>query len=182
MRWLWVLAPLLVIACAEVREPEPKPRFALVIYVPTATATATPTLTPSPTSTPPVLPTITPSPTATPIPPTPTPAPAAPPPVYAAEMALTESEVAAILAQQGAAPELMDQYLRVAKCESRYRPGARNGIYLGLFQLSPHWFEVFGYPVEQWADPNVNARVAVLLREYLGGFNVPGGWSCWAGA
>lgn len=37
------------------------------------------------------------------------------------------------------------QALAVAWCESRYHPGARNGQYLGLFQMGSHERRLFGH-------------------------------------
>ena len=48
--------------------------------------------------------------------------------------------------------------MSIAKVESNFRPGARTGSYKGLFQLSDHEFEKYGYG-DIW-DARDNARAA----------------------
>lgn len=63
----------------------------------------------------------------------------------------------------------------VAWCESRWRPAAvgDSGRSLGLMQLWSGWFAWAGEDTERWADPVVNARVALAVwRVY--------GWAQWA--
>lgn len=72
----------------------------------------------------------------------------------------------ALLVAAGFDGELLEQALRVAWCESRYRPGASNGRDFGLFQLDPLWAAWAGVPVEALFDPLTNARVARLVVDY----------------
>lgn len=64
--------------------------------------------------------------------------------------------------------ELLEEAWRVALCESGHTADARgdSGGSLGLFQLNPLWFFYAGVPLEQWADPIVNARVALVTYWY----------------
>lgn len=57
--------------------------------------------------------------------------------------------------------------------ESTGNPYARNGQYLGLYQLASHWFSYYGYDVNDWADPWTNAAVAFALYE-------DSGWQPWS--
>lgn len=59
--------------------------------------------------------------------------------------------------------ELIEQAKEVIKCESTYQPNVINprGPYYGLFQLDKGWFERFGVDFSLWANPVVNARLAL---------------------
>ena len=72
----------------------------------------------------------------------------------------------------GGWPEnLLAQARQVAWCESRWQPAAQNGQARGLFQVWQDlsgwgWFTTFGVDPNDWADPVVNARVALLVYKY----------------
>jgi soluble lytic murein transglycosylase-like protein len=53
----------------------------------------------------------------------------------------------------------------IAWCESRWRPDAigDHGNSLGLFQLWTGWFHYTGTLIDDWADPVVNAAVALAV-------------------
>ena len=71
-----------------------------------------------------------------------------------------------VLSAAGWPPELWEQAASVAWCESSFRPGTRNGIYTGLFQLSPIWYAYAGEFESDWADPGTNARTAWATYNY----------------
>lgn len=123
----------------------------------------------------------------------PSPVPAAPPeppaveaptieaPTWAPGEALSEEALVWILGQAGAEPADVGGLVAISWCESRWRPWVRNASgAAGLFQLMPMWFAYAGYPLESWADPMVNARVAVLVVAYDRGQGHPFGyqWVC----
>lgn len=59
--------------------------------------------------------------------------------------------------------KVVEQAKRVAWCESRWDPDARNGDYLGLFQLGPAYYDAirsYGDGKLRWSDPDVNAQAA----------------------
>ncbi|GIV82468.1 MAG: hypothetical protein KatS3mg051_2151 [Anaerolineae bacterium] len=93
---------------------------------------------------------------------------------------LSEAQMRLVLARAGWSGTELEQALAVAWCESRWSPGAVGdaGGSVGLFQLWTGWFAAFGVPVEQWDDPVVNARVALLVLERRGRWGGGGGWSC----
>lgn len=68
--------------------------------------------------------------------------------------------------------ELSVQAAWVARCESSWRPAARNGVMLGLFQIHgaidgwAGWFAYAGEDEDQWSDPVVNTRVAWAVIQY----------------
>lgn len=67
---------------------------------------------------------------------------------------------------------LGSQALRVARCEAgpRLSPWARNGRYLGIFQVSDHWrATVPGFAWNPWAQSRHAYRV----------YRLTGGWSHW---
>jgi hypothetical protein len=72
-----------------------------------------------------------------------------------------------------------DKAVRVARCESRFRPKARNPAgYSGIFQQSTkywrHRAKAFGFP--RWSVYNGRANVMVSIRmAHRWGW---GGWSC----
>jgi hypothetical protein len=78
---------------------------------------------------------------------------------------LTPWEMEMVLAAAGWPPELVPDAMAVAWCESRFSPGAvgAGGAVLGLFQLWYGWFPWAGVPVERWADPVANAKVALAV-------------------
>jgi soluble lytic murein transglycosylase-like protein len=60
-----------------------------------------------------------------------------------------------------------DTLLRVAKCESTFRPTASNGAYLGLFQFLPSTFNAYapaaGVPLDAYWDADASAHVAAYM-------------------
>lgn len=68
--------------------------------------------------------------------------------------------------------------LDVARCESRFRPDARNGVHVGLFQLSGRWHRAraarLGYEWERMTEAGPNAVVAADLHDEQGWRP----WSC----
>lgn len=76
------------------------------------------------------------------------------------------------LNQAGWEPELQQEALSVANCESRLDPNATNGNQLGLFQIMGHtdgwqgWYQYFGYSEDDALDPVINAHVARLIYQY----------------
>ena len=65
------------------------------------------------------------------------------------------------------------QALRVAKCESGWSLAvyAGNGIYRGMFQVSPHWrATVPGWAWNPWAQSRHAYRI----------YRLTGGWSHWS--
>lgn len=91
---------------------------------------------------------------------------------------LSEAELRAVLTAAGWPAELHDAAMRVARCESSWSPGAigDHGASLGLFQVNlKTWFPYAGEDPEQWADPIVNARVALAAYRYSDGWRQ---WSC----
>ena len=64
--------------------------------------------------------------------------------------------------------------LKVAYCESRFNIWARNGQYLGLFQMGSHERELFGYGNNPW----VQAKAAHRYFSYEIRHNAYG-WAPW---
>ena len=93
---------------------------------------------------------------------------------------LTEAELTVVLLEAGWPESLVPEALRVAWCESRWRPDAvSGGGHLGLFQLSSLWFSYSGIDIAGWAIPVVNARVAWITYQYdLERGQTP--WNQWA--
>lgn len=68
-----------------------------------------------------------------------------------------------------ATPEdLRAPLVSIAWCESRHYPDAVNpsGPYLGLYQISPMWFEYAGEDLGGWPDPVLQTRVASAIVQY----------------
>jgi len=83
-----------------------------------------------------------------------------------------------VLYSSGWPEELLSQALAVSYCESKWSPGASgdSGRSLGLFQLNiATWFPYAGEDPALWADPLVNARVA--LKTY--GYDIARGYEPW---
>lgn len=90
---------------------------------------------------------------------------------------LSEPEMDSLLEATGWPEELRPGAKAVAYCESRWRPGARNGSgAAGLFQLMPLWFSYAGEDADGWSDPETNARVALATVRY----DLSRGYSAWA--
>lgn len=85
---------------------------------------------------------------------------------------LTWDELSAAFEAAGMPVELSIRAAWVARCESSWRPSARNGVMLGLFQIHGRgeewagWFAYFGEDEAQALDPVVNARVAWRIVQY----------------
>jgi hypothetical protein len=97
--------------------------------------------------------------------PTPTPAPA---PVVWPDQ-LSEEQMREVLTLAGWPESVHGEAIMVAWCESRWSPGAigDHGASLGLFQVNLRtWFPYAGEDPEMWADPVVNARVALAAYRY----------------
>lgn len=95
---------------------------------------------------------------------------------------LTEAEMDALLEHTGWPVEWRADAKAIAFCESKYRPGAigDGGNSLGLWQTWTGWARPAGYEVDQLFDPEVNARVALYVRQVRGRFSGDGGWTCLA--
>lgn len=100
---------------------------------------------------------------------------------------LTEAQMRAVLWAAGWPPELHEEALTIAWCESRWRAGAigDNGAAYGLYQIHARdtaWrskAQALGDPL----DPVVNARLALHIYELRGRWGGRGGWGrCAAGA
>lgn len=93
---------------------------------------------------------------------------------------LSEAEMRAVLTLAGWPAELHDEALAISWCESRWSPYAvgDGGNSLGLFQLWRGWWPSAGEHLDLWADPLVNARVALHARQARGRWGGGGGWSC----
>lgn len=88
---------------------------------------------------------------------------------------LTEGQMRLVLDAAGWPRGEWERALAVAWCESRWRPTAvgDGGASLGLWQLWRGWFGWAGESEALWADPVVNARVALAVwRQH--------GWEEWA--
>lgn len=65
-----------------------------------------------------------------------------------------------------------EQAVDVAWCESRLKPAARNGQYLGLFQMGAHERELFGH------GPTAYAQSRAAHRYFLSSGRDWSPWSC----
>ena len=101
--------------------------------------------------------------------------------------ALSEAEMRDVLTAAGWPVELHDAALRVAWCESNYRPAATgdHGLALGLFQIHIRsswqgWWEAFGFDQTRYAEPVYNAQLAWRIYQYEQERGYPpfANWSC----
>lgn len=123
---------------------------------------------------------------APPVQPPPPPVPPAPPEATAPSTSVapvgriyTEAEVRAAALTAGWAPELLDQVVKVAWCESRFNSGAEYLGARGLMQIIVgYWFEPFGLDPNLWADPVVNLRAARFAYEQNKEWSGDG-WAAW---
>lgn len=93
-----------------------------------------------------------------------------------AQIALYEGEIDQALADADWPVELREEAKDVAWCESNWQSAVIGGqTYLGLFQLSPMWFAYAGDDINLWYDPAVNARAALAVYNYSGGWYQ---WQC----
>ena len=93
---------------------------------------------------------------------------------------LSADQVRDLLRAAGSPEEWIEPLVAISECESHHSPGAigDSGSSVGMFQLWRGWFASAGEDVAQYADPHVNARVALHVRRVRGRFGGPGGWSC----
>lgn len=96
---------------------------------------------------------------------------------------LSEAEMRAVLKEAGWPDALISEALAVTWCESKWSPYASgdSGRSMGLFQVNLQtWFRYAGEDPERWADPVINARVALATYGYdLGrGYRPWTQWSC----
>lgn len=68
--------------------------------------------------------------------------------------------------------ELVDEAIQVAWCESRGKPGARNGQYRGLFQMGRREWARYGGGADPY-DPIANSRAAYRY------YQAARGWTRW---
>ena len=85
---------------------------------------------------------------------------------------LEPDSIDAWLLEAGWPPELVEEAKAIAWKESRWHPGSTNGSHVGLFQLESSaagwqgWFAYCGESEASWADPVLNARVALCVYRY----------------
>ena len=85
---------------------------------------------------------------------------------------LEPDSIDAWLLDAGWPPELVEEAKAIAWKESRWHPGSTNGSHVGLFQLESSaagwqgWFAYCGESEASWADPVLNARVALCVYRY----------------
>ena len=65
-----------------------------------------------------------------------------------------------------------EDMLRVARCESRLRLSARNGQYLGLFQMGSNERRIYGH------GPTATAQATAAHRYFIDSGSNWGPWSC----
>lgn len=107
------------------------------------------------------------------------------------QLLLTEEGVRDHLLRAGSPEEWIEPLVRIAWCESKFRPAAvgDGGNSLGLYQIGGEryepsywqgWFLYFGVAEDQWADPLVNTRVAIMIANYsvTRGQSPFSQWSC----
>ncbi len=98
---------------------------------------------------------------------------------------LSASDLADAYRAAGAPEAWVDSLVAISLCESGHGGGFANphavgdqGASLGHAQLWRGWFAAAGEDVAAYADPIVNARVAVHVRAVRGRFGGGGGWTC----
>ena len=74
------------------------------------------------------------------------------------EMIKQEGELAGLQAWE------IDRLIAIAKCESGFREDARNGQYLGIYQMGKHEFATYGTGDPLNARDNVKAAINLYLR------------------
>lgn len=74
-------------------------------------------------------------------------------------------------AERGATPAEQDEAVAVAWCESRLNPAARNGEYLGLFQLGHYHYDRPGMDAPLTAAGNAAAAADLWVEA---------GWTPWS--
>ena len=118
--------------------------------------------------------------------PPPPPVPPAPPEATApsttsapAGRIYTEAEVRSAALAAGWSPDLLDQVVKVAWCESRFNSGAEYLGARGLMQMIVgYWFEPFGLDPNMWADPVTNLTAARFAYEQNKRWSGDG-WAAW---
>jgi hypothetical protein len=134
------------------------------IFMPAPTPTSIPTTAPTPT----IIPTATPTPTKQPKPtPTPTPFP------------VTAGELDSWFTKYSNEYAVDRQRLwNIAVCESRLRPQAKNGQYLGLYQFSANTWKSTRIRMNMNPDPNLRLNPEEAIR--TAAFRIAtGGLSAW---
>lgn len=95
---------------------------------------------------------------------------------------LSEPAARHVLTVAGWPEELHDEALAVMWCESGWQPWAvgDDGRALGLFQLWPVWWRYAGADRRVYADPVLNAAVALEVYRYEAarGYAPWSNWSC----
>ena len=93
---------------------------------------------------------------------------------------LSRAEMLDLLERTGWPEAQWENALRVTKCESGWIPEAinigdqRDGLHsTGLFQLWSGWYRAAGLSYDDWRDPDVNARAALVAWQ-------TSGWSPWS--
>lgn len=86
----------------------------------------------------------------------------------------------AVLRATGWPEHRIPEALAIIDCESRGNPTAvgDGGNSLGGFQVWSGWFAPAGESRDAWADPHVNARVALYVLTTRGRWGGAGGWTC----
>ena len=82
---------------------------------------------------------------------------------------LTSDQVRQVLADVGTPPEWVEALVAISWCESKQSPAAigDQGNSVGMWQVNrATWFPYAGEDSERWADPHVNARVALSVARY----------------
>lgn len=98
-------------------------------------------------------------------------------------VALSDNQVAAVVAwhsQPSSVPDMIraqwagtgheERAVRIAKCESGFKPSARNGQYKGVFQMGTREFATYGHGDPYDARANIAAAYAYWKRS---------GWKPW---
>ena len=74
------------------------------------------------------------------------------------EMIKQEGELAGLQAWE------IDRLIAIAKCESGFREDARNGQYLGIYQMGKHEFATYGSGDPLNARDNVKAAIKLYMK------------------
>ena len=93
------------------------------------------------------------------------------------QRALTIDELVALLIDVGFPNEQIDNAVRIAWCESSYRPSVVNGSFYGLFQLWDGWTKEFGGIIDDLLDARTNA---IITRRINAEYNSIRGYKWWS--
>lgn len=92
---------------------------------------------------------------------------------------LTRRQAAAALERQGMPPRHVAEFVAIAEAESSLNDQAQSPVgALGLWQIMPFNFAPLGLDIAFWANPDTNARAAVLLSGH--GSNCAAWDTCYA--